>query len=144
MAGPDDDKIVQLVIAALGKFTDQQNKQAGIWSSVKDFIGTLANFIQVAGWVVPALSSFVGLLKGMGLNSSDNLDIVTQMQNDLDRAIGDILKGTKMDDIAKVLGAAQAGLKNIQQAPAPDVPPEIFTPGTDSILVNEAIIDLTS
>jgi hypothetical protein len=108
---------------------------------VKDFVGTLANFIQVAGWVVPALSTVTGLLKSFGLNSDGNVSIVQQLQGEFDRVIlanhGDL----EMLHIAEILATERSGLENITDSPK--LPPSLFVPGEDLKSVTEAKNKLT-
>jgi hypothetical protein len=137
-----DDKILQILTKIEATLTKQQKDQNALWSKVKDFVGTLANFVQVAGWVVPALSTFAGLLKSFGLNSADNVSIVEQLQGEFDRVVSEIHGDMEMLHIADVLGDAQTGLENIQDSP--NLPPNVFVPGEDLNRVTDAKNKLTA
>jgi hypothetical protein len=142
MSNGKDDKILEIVTHILDKLQDQQKQQDKLWSQIKDFVGGLANFIQVAGWVVPAASTLAGLLKSFGSDSAGQVDLVKQLQVQFDRVVRDLHEDFEMLHIAEILARAQTGLENIQDAPK--LPPNVFDPGDDLNRVTDAKNTLTS
>jgi hypothetical protein len=140
-----DDKILQIVTNIQKTLTDEQKKQDKLWDDVNDVVGTLANFIQVAGWVVPALSTLVGVFKTFGLLNTDaNVSIVAQLQSEFDRLLSEFHGDLEMLQISGVIARAQTGLDNVKDAADPNLPPGVFTPGDDFNRVTDAKNLLTS
>jgi hypothetical protein len=136
----DDDRILQLVSKITDEVTQEQVDRDKLWARIRDFVGNLANFIQVVSWVVPAISTVVDLLKTFG-NSKDNVDIVQRLQTEFDRVVSEIHEDIEMLHIAEIIAEAQTGLENIQDSPK--LPPKTFAPDDDLLRVTDAKNKLT-